>query len=287
MLNEIHILTVMYGEHCRYFSETMLPSLVRSLDGIHEEIKTKHFIYSTSKETFDISKAEWEVVINRDILVENPREDLYKAVMRQIGISAEAEATIILAMGDHVYGNGLRRLLEKRHEEYVVCAHGRSRTSAVPQITEFIKHPFLNRQFADKNYNEWQHPMVDYGIANPVSYWRATRYDSYIDVYFKEPSPVLFKADLRILDVMEEKRKLGHTIESAWGIFETIDHDVVDYYYKNGGLYYCKDSDEFIWTELTNDSIYNPTVIQVEGVNACWIPSAKFFHQTPYKVVLR
>ncbi len=270
----------------------MLPTLTKSLAGIHREVLTKHFIYCTPEDRLDTGTAEWQTIVDRQLICDGgqgPRDNLYKAVMRQLEISGAADAVIVMAQCDHVYGHGLRGLIEKQGDKYVVCSHGRIRDSAFPHVLDFVsKEGFTNSELAYKNYFEWQHPMVDYGLKYPVNYWRAKAMNRVIDVYFKEPAPVLFYPDPAILDVMREKEYIGHIKGSTWGTFETIDHDVVDFYYrcKKDKLYWCKNSDEFIWTEFTADDNYIPTVRQVEGVNACWIDSAVFFHDEPYRVNL-
>lgn len=288
MLKEIHILTIFYGkEHAKYLGETMLPSLVRSLDGIHRKVKTRQYIYCLPEDEMDVYRAEWEVNVDTGLLnVKNPRLELHKAIIRQIEISSRVGATIVFVQADHVYGFGLRGLLEKHNDKFVVCSHGRIRASAFEDVKMFLGGSFTNKDFSIQNYTYWQHYMVTHGLNNPEKYWKANRNGDVIDVYFKEPAPVLFPADTKIIEIIQNKEYKGHTRDSAWGAFEAIDHEVVDYYYRTNGLYYCKDSNEFIWTEFTDDKEYVPTVPQVEGINACWIDSAKFFRGIPYRVFL-
>ena len=269
-----------YGdEHSSWFGDSMMPSLLKSLDGIWNEISTTHYIYCQPNSIFNNFKYFPTVIDSKMLDTESPRNELGNILLHQILLSSLQDAIIILAPCDFVYGIGLKNLLLTHSDKYVVCPHGRMKASHAHSVREFLKNKYDNKTLAKHVYKIWKHGMVDYGKEHRCDYWRADMHGKTMDIYFKEPAPIFFKAENEIANIIQNKMKYGPTFESSWGAFETIDHEVVDYYFKINRLYSPSNTDEFMWTELTPDDKYLPMIY-----NECWLDSAIHFKSTPYTV---
>jgi hypothetical protein len=281
---KINLISVFYGaSYSDALQEIMFPSLlleqnIPALKG--REIS--HYIYCSENEVASLQKhvvmlknMGIECIVNANMIPAsgNQRDYLYLPFLKEMERSIAESSIVVMAQPDHVFGRGLAKIIDAmKPYEYVVCGHPRvSEERGRRRYPEFLsdqlrKKSSGNRDFVSLAINELTHPMVAHGLMHMEPYWHAIRRQSYLSVYFKEPPPLCFHAHPEMINVV-----LGDTV---FGRFETIDHDLVDFAYQQKRLKIIDDSDEFFWTELTKDDVYNPTIY-----NKYWSEAARtLFH---------
>ncbi|MGB0671473.1 MAG: hypothetical protein ACPGNT_08245, partial [Rhodospirillales bacterium] len=184
----------------------------------------------------------------------------------------EAGAPVILAPPDHVFSGGLKRCLGRLQPGALMVA-GHPRLDW--PLAEAVLIGALQggggldaAAILDLAFGDARHPMIDFGLAQANPYWRAERAGDQVKVRFKEPPPLMLDPVPDLIALMDHGAYVGP--------YETLDHDLVEYAFRQGRLAWVADSEVFLWAELTAPESYNPTI-----VNTYLTRSSLHFQATP------
>ena len=115
-----------------------------------------------------------------------------------------------------------------------------------------------------------------YGLDNKVYstlnseeslWWKGKKTDHGYTINFKEPPPVLIMPCRDIIAAMVSTGNLG--------AFERVDHDIVEWVWKNNRLKVISNSEEFFWVEFCKDGRNYPTIM-----NDYWTNGARHIFKT-------
>lgn len=293
--NNLVIYSSWYGdEFTELFFNSLTPSLSRP-DGLPSLLENYHIewmIYTTKeqkdkiiKQTSRISNLFNKIEINTCILKSenfNPREYLHETFIDCVKKSIPKNAIILFAPPDHIFGSGLRNLIENiEADSYIISPHPRisyEKTYTSGGYKELIYNNkndgvegyITNTELASRAIHKYSHQIVDYGIS-PKSvdgiletsyWWSAVIKSNKLFVKFKEPPPVLLYARGDIIS--------GMLSEGYSSTFERVDHDLVEWMYKTNRLKIIKNNADFFWVEYCKNGRNIPTLM-----NGYWPESAQ------------
>ena len=301
--SSIVIYSSWYGdEFTDLFFNSLLPSLNRpdSLKSLRENFNIEWKIYTTKEQLKriqskigDIKDLVNSININTDILKSDyfePREYLHETFIDCIKQSLDSNSIIIFAPPDHIFGDGLRSMIEtSKVDSYTICAHPRISyedafltneykfliyQNGIDDADGYVK----NNQLLNFALFKYPHPIVCHGIKpefidgdNEFSYWwSAEIIGSTVEVRFKEPPPVLLYARRDIIS--------GMLSEGYSSTFERVDHDLVEWMYKTKRLNVIANNNVFSWLEYCKNNRNVPTLM-----NGYWNTSASKIYSNKHK----
>jgi len=288
--SKITIYSSWYGdEFTKIFFSSLIDSLNRSdgLSLLKDKYKVSWRIY-ISKEQYpsvinNIKKLHsitTDIHINCEILnseVFSPREYLHETYLDCLNVAIEENSIILFAPPDHIFGAGLGNLInEIRQNEYVVCPHPRisyEYTNEIGGYKKLINNTkgieLNNKEMCRLAVQEYAHSIVNFGF-NPGNHegsywWNASENNGFYSIRFKEPPPILFYATKDI--------KAAMLSEGFTPPFERVDHDIVDWMFKNNRLVVVNNNESFFWVEYCKDGRNYPTIM-----NGYWPKSAQVLY---------
>lgn len=259
----IKMMTMFYGDlFADMIHHSMLPSLMVE-DGVLDLLKdheVSQIVYCTPNElkrVEDYCRKLERLGIRTEIdcdLMSHWESDirpiLGEAVLDTVANALREQAIILFCPPDHVFGRGLAKLVRSmKNHQYVVCGHPRiTLEEGYPHIKTLLSDGVSARRLRNADLvalamDRYPHHVTRTrtGVGPKELWWTAKDDGAHYTVRFKEPPPVAFYPSRDIIALMA-----GAPFAP---MFETVDHDLVEFMLRSGRLRAVTDSREFFWIE--------------------------------------